>query len=185
MEGFRGNDWTLCTLFVFPSCFIAWYPLEVVWRGQYLRRQLQSKGVPLLFRLGDKAGARKLVWLLRGLVALYYTSSMSDVYMWQKSVCQREDLKRDGTGLCLLVWCCSQGLLACRVQQLPWCKKMGRFALKVLKGSHFFLSFFIALKLALWLAHLWLYTAQTFLSLLQLFCLFLTRLGPFYNLVKY
>lgn len=35
--------------------------------------------------------------------------------------------------------------------------------------------FYIVLKLALWLAHLWLYTAQTFLSLLQLFCLLLTR----------
>lgn len=38
----------------------------------------------------------------------------------------------------------------------------------VLKGAHFSLLFYIALKLALWLAHLWLYTTQTFLSLLSL-----------------
>lgn len=45
MNSFRG--WVLCILLVFLSCFIAWYTLEVLWRGQYLHRQWHSSGVSL------------------------------------------------------------------------------------------------------------------------------------------
>lgn len=79
----------------------------------------------LLFPLGVKAGARTLVWLLRGSVALYKTSSMSEVCMRQKSGCQGGDLRRDGTWVCSFVVVLLPGVF-----WLPWCTKMDMFTLK-------------------------------------------------------
>lgn len=94
---------------------------------------------------GSKTGARTLVWLLMGFVVLYKTSSMSEICMWQKSGCQRGDLQRDGAGLCSFAVVLQPGVCwHAQGQQLPWCMKMGTFALKHNEQFEFWIFFLLS-----------------------------------------
>lgn len=56
---------------------------------------------------------------------------MSEVCKWQKSGCQRGELKRDGTGPRSFVVVLQPGVCwHAQGQQLPWCMKMDIFTLK-------------------------------------------------------